>query len=501
MSNEKPSWHRPDTFEGWVKELDCDESGHRYWAIQHLVDSGDRAVPPLIAHLTGPRQEDWGQTARALGTMDAEEAVVPLTRLVGLTGSLMGQPQEAAAQALRKIGQADVPLLLQALGSTDGLVRQRAASLAGDLEVMATENALISIAPDTALAIDALAKLRSASAVPMLIDILGSDRHPGMRVRAAAALGALGDTQARGPLATGVEDADAAVAASCLSALARLAPDIAGDAVISGLRHPDPKVRVAALRSAALPHGSVTGELVARSLDDPERAVREAAWDALEAFEDAASIALLQRLRAERRAGMISRFEGILMDAAVGDVSSGFACSDSIELAIGWEGLSSPTEASGDEEDLPGLLEEARQWLGRRPDHIMTVGNLTSRLSGSWWCWSVPLDHLVAFVFEGDEADQLDVLGAWVSDRGDEGFRSCFLEVCRRWAQALFWGADDLRVADEQLPRALLQEGVRVAIEADSEFRTYLLDRLELGSKTSSADAAGRFLEELIVSA
>ena len=200
--------------------------------------------------------------------------------------------------------------------------------------------------------------------------------------------------------------------------------------------------------------------------------MREAAWATLSSFRDAESVLFLAGLKAEFRDQMFARFESMLTPGEEARDSKGFATTEDIPLPVAWEALSDEELDIdvGPESELTSLLKEAAIRLGRHPRHILTVGNLTSRLSGTWALWGVPLDQLTAIVFEGDEAGELSVIGAWVTAEGDEAFKECFLAVCASWAGIVFGGADDIPQIDPPLTAELLRLGIRTGAEHDKDF-------------------------------
>ena len=110
---------------------------------------------------------------------------------------------------------------------------------------------------------------------------------------------------------------------------------------------------------------------------------------------------------------------------------------------------------------------------------------------------AIPLDRLTAFVFEGDEADELYVLGAWVTAGGDEAFAKCFLAVCARSASTLFWGVDDTPSYELPLSSELLRQGIRIGVEQDNDFRDYVMERFELHESATPSDAASDLIAAL----
>jgi HEAT repeat protein len=126
----------------------------------------NRNVGTLITSLTDPENRAWA--ARYLGKLGDPAAIGPLIRL------LSAKDFHTRAAAARALGQLEAREAVPAL--LDSIDR-------GPEDVMRS------------WAIDALSKIGSHEAVPKLIEVLASP-HEGLRRTAAAALGVIGDERA-----------------------------------------------------------------------------------------------------------------------------------------------------------------------------------------------------------------------------------------------------------------------------------------------------------------
>lgn len=177
-----------------------------YWAVEAAVRAGEQAVPRLVESLSHP----------------------------------VWRRREAAAEALRRIGEPVVEPLLSCLEGED--------------------------ADRCFWAIKTLGRLRASGAVPRLREFLRSERRD-LVCAAVDALSALGDRES---LRT----------------------------VVSFLGHPDPEIRRTAVQALSA-YGDVAVKLLADLLDGSRRMVKFAASQALGATGDAALVPLLEKLRTD----------------------------------------------------------------------------------------------------------------------------------------------------------------------------------------------------------
>lgn len=231
-----------------------EERERRARAAQRLGEIGDRrAVPALIRAL---HQEDWRvreASAAALARFKAAVAVPALlevlrqSRAAGPFGG--GAPNQVVLRALREIGTAGLPVLIDALSDEDPRLR-------------------LSI-------IDLLVAIGDPDAVPGLIGAL-DDPEPIVRWNAAQALGALGGSSTVPDLLRLLTDASDEVRLSAAWALGHIGSEAAIDALIARLRDRDWRMRWAAAQALWEIGAPAVPALIA-SLHDPEALVRRAA--------------------------------------------------------------------------------------------------------------------------------------------------------------------------------------------------------------------------------
>jgi len=184
------------SFDELVQDLHSPRSGTRFWAIKHLGEHGDAAVEPLIQFLQGPPDSEWYTAAEVLGELADPRATRVLTELyLRDPSTVLGAHHYAARDALKRLGTADLSLLLEALRDENSsvrqeYVRQEAASLIGALRLADAADDLVAIAPTTVTAVEALGQIRAATAVPMLLRMLMESDEPYMRAAAATSPGA-----------------------------------------------------------------------------------------------------------------------------------------------------------------------------------------------------------------------------------------------------------------------------------------------------------------------
>lgn len=162
-----------------------------------LASIADRRVlAPLQAAL---RSHDWivrMHAAKALGRIGAVEAVEPL---IPLLQDKVKAVREEASSALAAIGEAAIPLLLDALQHVEWLVRLHSVEALGKMRSPRTVEPLLSVLfndQDSAIredAVRALADIGDTQAVEFLITAM---RDPGLRTLAVEALGRIGDRRA-----------------------------------------------------------------------------------------------------------------------------------------------------------------------------------------------------------------------------------------------------------------------------------------------------------------
>jgi HEAT repeat protein len=155
-----------------------------------------RVLTPLITALASP---DWivrMHAAKALGRIQDPEAVGPL---VPLLQDKVKAVREETSTALAAIGEAAVPLLLDALTHGEWLVRLHAVEALGKTRSLEAVDPLLSVLfndRDRAVredAVRALGQIGDARAVEFLVTAM---KEPGLRPLAVEALGRIGDRRA-----------------------------------------------------------------------------------------------------------------------------------------------------------------------------------------------------------------------------------------------------------------------------------------------------------------
>ncbi|MEX1100868.1 MAG: HEAT repeat domain-containing protein [Actinomycetota bacterium] len=480
------------SFDELVRDLEAPESGTRYWAIQHLSERGAQAVEPLVALLDGPQKTDWGDAARALGRIGDPRAVPVLTRLyVSDTSRVMGNPHRAAGEALRRIGTAELPVLVSALRDEDSYKRQEAADLIGDLRLVDASADLLAVAANTVAAVRALGQIRANAAIPSLVRIASTSEEEFMRVAAVSSLGKLGNPTASSVLVSALSDSSERVRSSAVLALKAMPTDAVLDAIRGRLTDEAVTVRASAVEVLGEidPAGSFANLVAATN--DAEPSVRRAAWRALQSVADPDLIERAAALSEEFRIGMLPRFENALRAEGVGSDQGGFALADWMPLSNVWEGLQEPVEGEDESEpETSWLVAKAARMIGATPELVLTVGNLSSRTSGVWSLWTFDLGQLAVLVYEEDEAEELWAVGAWPRGTGQAAIEECFIQVCERFGGAIFFGADDVPIVNEPLSADLLRVGLVSAVESDDALFARILERLDMAEGTDRGQAA-----------
>ncbi|NLX08330.1 MAG: TIR domain-containing protein [Chloroflexi bacterium] len=175
-----------------LEMLEHDDRDARITAAQRLGEIGDRAAVPGLLRLL--RDDDWrvrDTAAQALGKMKVAAAVPGLLEALrlGRPGPFGGGSSSSnVSWAIREIGAAAVPVLIDALGDEDPRIRQFAAEMLGEIGGADGVAPLASALHDAEgrvrwQAADSLGKLGTVTAVP---DLILSLRDSASEVRLAA---------------------------------------------------------------------------------------------------------------------------------------------------------------------------------------------------------------------------------------------------------------------------------------------------------------------------
>jgi HEAT repeat protein len=193
--------------------------------------------------------------------------------------------EEPVAQALRSIGQAGVPSLLEHLSDDNVLARRVAAMVLGDLGRREAEDALLALLDDEnghvrGTAAEALGRLKSATALAPLVRLL-EDEYENVQECAIRALASIGDDSIFDTLLADFTAWETGMRRNIVHLLGRFATDRTLNALTFALKDEEPDVRkavVVALSNQASVR-TVRPLLLAITDDDPE--VRMLAAEAL----------------------------------------------------------------------------------------------------------------------------------------------------------------------------------------------------------------------------
>lgn len=181
-------------------------------SVKALVEAGEPAVEPLIQALNSKDPEIRENAAITLGKIKDERAIKPLIKL--LTDEEW-EVESAATSALVEIGESVVEPLIEILQdeNEDVFLQMKViAVLAGIKDERAIQPMIQALKEKPELQADLGYNLglMGKPAVEPLIQLLNDD-DPEVRVRAAEALGRLGDDRAVGPLTDALNDRDETV--------------------------------------------------------------------------------------------------------------------------------------------------------------------------------------------------------------------------------------------------------------------------------------------------
>lgn len=280
------------------------------------------------AMLTDPRPTPRREAASVLGGLGK----APTSR--AMVNILLSDPdprvrQAAAYSVGRSLVDADRPVLEPALvqaaqPQNPAELREAAIWSLGQIGGPAAERRLRAALndPDARVkrtAVEKLGEQKVRAAVPELMRLLADPKgEAAVRVAAATALGAIGDSRAVNPLLVALKDDNVYVRGEAEKALALLkAPPASSDAV-SLLGDRSPRVRAeAAQRLGGVRDPEVTSKLIAL-LNDDDNEVRQAAIGSLSRNPDARSVrqltAALQSSSFQTRQGAVAAL-GLMGDA------------------------------------------------------------------------------------------------------------------------------------------------------------------------------------------
>ena len=277
----------------------------RWWPIAvALQRSNDaRAVPVLLALLSGEGQLTRAFAARGLGVLKDPRAATPLLAIADNAS----EPLAVRIQAVRGLallGEArGGPVLMRLITSAqvNQNLQLEAVVALGQLHHAGAVELLVDLVSASwpsvrAAALQALARTDTDTFISA-ISGLDLDGHWSVRAALASALGELGKERAEAPLTSLLRDSDQRVIPSVLDALAKVGATSAIPEMLARLKADDQVVRAAAARGLATlkAPGAVPAltEALALSQRDGLYVARAATLDALTAIDPAAARPLL----------------------------------------------------------------------------------------------------------------------------------------------------------------------------------------------------------------
>lgn len=277
----------------------------RWWPIAFALQRSNdaRAVPVLLALLSGEGQLTRAFAARGLGVLKDPRAAAPLLAIADNAS----EPLAVRIQAVRGLallGEArGGPVLMRLITSAqvNQNLQLEAVVALGQLHHAGAVELLVDLVSASwpsvrAAALQALARTDTDTFISA-ISGLDLDGHWSVRAALASALGELGKERAEAPLTSLLRDSDQRVIPSVLDALAKVGATSAIPEMLARLKADDQVVRAAAARGLATlkAPGAVPAltEALALSQRDGLYVARAATLDALTAIDPAAARPLL----------------------------------------------------------------------------------------------------------------------------------------------------------------------------------------------------------------
>ena len=277
----------------------------RWWPIAFALQRSNdaRAVPVLLALLSGEGQLTRAFAARGLGVLKDPRAAAPFLAIADNAS----EPLAVRIQAVRGLallGEArGGPVLMRLITSAqvNQNLQLEAVVALGQLHHAGAVELLVDLVSASwpsvrAAALQALARTDTDTFISA-ISGLDPDGHWSVRAALASALGGLGKERAEAPLTSLLRDSDQRVIPSVLDALAKVGATSAIPEMLARLKADDQVVRAAAARGLATlkAPGAVPAltEALALSQRDGLYVARAATLDALTAIDPAAARPLL----------------------------------------------------------------------------------------------------------------------------------------------------------------------------------------------------------------
>lgn len=211
--------------ESLIELLEDENSSMRIGAARALGNGQDgRAVVPLIGALQDENISVGSEAATSLGKLNDTRAIGPLIEALDENETPL---QRTAAASLARIGEPAVEPLIKALAS--GKSERGAAAWAlgeiGDVRAAEPLMQLFKSSDEKTRknVVEALARLNDTGSVKQMIQILADRQEKSdLRMDAASALGALGDSRARSALLDAMTESDTMIQMRAAEALTEL---------------------------------------------------------------------------------------------------------------------------------------------------------------------------------------------------------------------------------------------------------------------------------------
>lgn len=211
--------------ESLIELLEDENSSMRIGAARALGNGQDgRAVVPLIGALQDENISVGAEAAASLGKLNDTRAIGPLIEALDENETPL---QKTAAASLARIGEPAVEPLIQALAG-DKSERGAAAWALGEIGNVRAAEPLMQLFKSSdektrKNVVEALARLNDTGSVEQMIQILADRQEKSdLRMDAASALGALGDSRARSALLDAMTESDTMIQMRAAEALTEL---------------------------------------------------------------------------------------------------------------------------------------------------------------------------------------------------------------------------------------------------------------------------------------
>jgi HEAT repeat protein len=261
-----------------------------YWNVNKEAEKalgviGEPAVEHLIQAL---KDERWGVRKRAAGTLGRIQNKKGVAPLIYALKDKHSEVRKAAAKALDKLGwkpedTAERVHYLIATEAWDELAKLGESALEPLIQALQDENSTVQIK-----AAEALGRIGDARAIEPLIQAL-KDNYWDVNKKAAEALGRIGDARAVEPLIQALDDERWEVRWGAARALGEIGDKSALKTLVPALKDKDIKVRKEVAEALGTMGEPAVGPLI-QTLEDTDGEVREKAAKALGKMGDARAV-------------------------------------------------------------------------------------------------------------------------------------------------------------------------------------------------------------------